>query len=156
MCPSPSGLICSTLSPCRATLQACILAPRAQLPGLQMDTPQGQTVIKAEPNTVTFWEFELRFCGMGHVCCKAKTLTQRKQPSYNTWLSSQEERSPGTPVAGVPGTVLNPPIPSLVNCLSLETWETTWYFYSLSWWIGFLFLKKTNLCQNLWSSCMLW
>ena len=42
----------------------------------------------------------------------------------------------------------------LVNCLSLETWETTWYFYSLSWWIGFLFPpSKRIFAKTLWSSC---
>ena len=98
-----------------ATLQTCILAPRGTAPWAgDGHTPKGnQLVIKAEPNIVTFWEFGIEILRDGICLLQGKkTLTQRKPAKLQYWPSSQEE-GPGTPVAEVPRTVPNPPLPEV-------------------------------------------
>lgn len=93
-----------------ATLQMRILAPGGIAPWAgDGHTPKGnQLVIKAEPNIVTFWEFGIEILRDGMFVAMQKRCWHRES-SQQCWPSSQDE-GPGTPVAEVPGTVLNPPI----------------------------------------------
>ena len=155
------------------TLPMCILDPRGIAPwaGDGYTPKENQLVIKAEPNIVTFWEFGIEILRDG-ICllqCK-KMLTQRKQPTMLAKLTGGRPRDPCC--WGPRNSPASSHTWGLVNCLSLESRETTWYFYSLSWWIGFLFppskqifakahghpmcYDKTGLCDSVFiSKCLI-
>ena len=129
-------------------------------------TPKGnQLIIKGEPNIVTFCELGIESLRDWIHLQQCKKMSHRESSLLTLMAELTGGRSRDPCCWGPWSHPKSSHTSGLVVYLSLESWETTWYFYSLSWWIGFLFpptkwiLAKTYSHPNqrtLWYNWAVW